>query len=256
MNLKEKTKAELRNSILKGEFGPGEHLTEALLSARFKVSRTPIREALNQLEKEGFVKITPAAGARVVDLSLKETFDIYDILIVLEGAASRLACPLIRTEQIHKLEEYQLLFEEALREKNAELLFDLNTQFHWLITEATKNSYLIEMRTNFRGLVDRIARIFPHVPGQCEETLLWHSKIIDALKARNPALAEFIMREHLGNAKKNLADHLQAREKPVRIPEGVLAAKGKEEHRGSTGEIKTCQRSHQSKRRKERRNAK
>jgi DNA-binding GntR family transcriptional regulator len=222
MNLKEKTITELRNSILKGEFGPGERLTEALLSARFQVSRTPIREALNQLEKEGFVKITPAAGARVVKLSLKDTFDIYDILIVLEGAASRLACPLIDKDQVNKLEEYQLLFEKALREGNEELLFDLNTQFHWLITEATKNSYLIEMRTNFRRLVDRIARIFPHVPGQCEETLLWHRKIIDALKARNPALAEFVMKEHLGDAKKKLAEYLEGREKQTPMPEGLL----------------------------------
>jgi DNA-binding GntR family transcriptional regulator len=222
MNLKEKTIAELRNSILKGEFGPGEHLTEALLSVRFKVSRTPIREALNQLEREGFVKITPAAGARVVKLSLKETLDIYDILIVLEGAASRLACPMIQEEQLNKLEEYQLLFEKALKERNEDLLFDLNTQFHWSITQATKNSYLIDMRTNFRRMVDRIARIFPHVPGQCDETILWHRKIIDALQARNPALAEFVMREHLGNAKKNLAEYLQDREKQIHMAEGLL----------------------------------
>lgn len=225
MNLKEKTIAELRNSILKGEFGPGEHLTEALLSARFKVSRTPIREALNQLEREGFVKITPAAGARVVKLSLKETLDIYDILIVLEGAASRLACPMIQEEQLNKLEEYQLLFEKALKERNEGLLFDLNIQFHWLITQATKNSYLIDMRTNFRRMVDRIARIFPHVPGQCDETILWHRKIIDALQARNPALAEFVMREHLGNAKKNLAEYLQEREKQIHMAEGLLVEK-------------------------------
>jgi DNA-binding GntR family transcriptional regulator len=225
MNLKEKTVAELRNSILKGEFGPGEHLREALLSARFKVSRTPIREALNQLEKEGFVKITPAAGARVVKLSLKDTLDIYDILIILEGAASRLACPLIQEDQLNKLEEYQLLFEKALKERNEDLLFDLNTQFHWSITEATRNSYLIEMRINFRRMVDRIARIFPHVPGQCEETLLWHRKIIDALKARNPALVEFVMREHLGNAKKKLAEYLEEREKQIHLPERLAGGK-------------------------------
>jgi len=226
VNLKRKTITELRNSILKGEFGPGEHLTEALLSARFKVSRTPIREALNQLEKEGFVKMTPAAGARVVNPSLKDTLDIYDILIVLEGAASRLACPLIQEDQLDKLEEYQLFFEKALKEENEDLLFDLNSQFHWLITEATKNAYLIEMRTNFRRLVDRIARIFPHVDGQCEETLLWHRKIIDALKARNPALAEFVMREHLGNAKQKLAEYLRGREKPVRLPKGFRGEGG------------------------------
>jgi DNA-binding GntR family transcriptional regulator len=222
VNLKERTIANLRNALLEGEFRPGEHLTEADLCVRFQVSRTPVREALNQLEKEGFVKITPAAGARVVNLSMKDVLDLYDILIVLEGAASRLACPLIREEQLNKLEEYNLLFEKALMEKNGDLLFDLNTQFHWLITEATKNAYLIEMRTNFRRLVDRIARLFPFIPGQCEDTLVWHRKIIDALKARNPALAEFVMREHLGNARKNLAEFLRERENEDQMPEGLI----------------------------------
>jgi DNA-binding GntR family transcriptional regulator len=122
-----------------------------------------VREALNKLEKGGFVKITPAARARMMKLSI--------------------------------------------------LLFILNACFHWLITEATRNPFLIAIRTNFRWLVDRIARIFPHLPGQCEETLSEHRQIIDALKARNPSLAGFVMREHMENAKKNLYDYLATREK-------------------------------------------
>jgi len=212
MNLKENIVTSLRNAILQGEYPPGEHLTELALCRRFQVSRTPIREALHQLEKEGFLRITPAAGARVVKLSLKEIFDIYDILIILEGAACRLAASQMTESRINKLEEYNLVFEKAMLEENVDLLFDLNASFHWLITEATKNAYLIDMRMNFRRLVDRIARIFPHVPGQCEETLTWHSKIIHALKESNSALGEFVMREHLENAKKNLYGYLHGRE--------------------------------------------
>jgi DNA-binding GntR family transcriptional regulator len=212
MNLKEKIVTSLRNAILQGEYHPGEHLAELALCKRFRVSRTPIREALHQLEKEGFLKITPAAGARVVRLSLKETLDIYDILIILEGASCRLATPQIDVSQINKLEEYNLLFEKAMDEMNVDLLFDLNAAFHWLITEATKNAYLVDMRVKFRRLVDRIGRIFPYVPGQCDETLTWHRKIIQALQARNPALAEFVMREHLENAKKNLFGYLRSGE--------------------------------------------
>jgi DNA-binding GntR family transcriptional regulator len=222
MNLKEKAAAKLRNAVLKGEYLPGDRLTEIALSKRFRVSRTPIREALRQLEKEGFVKISPSGGARVVKLSMKETLDIYDVLIILEGAACRFAAAQIDETQLDRLEEYNLLFERAMDEKNVELLCDLNASFHWLITEAAKNSYLIDMRTNFRRLIDRIARIFPHVPGQCDETLLWHRKIIDALKARNSALAEFVMREHLGNAKKNLAEFLRQKETCDRGPEGLI----------------------------------
>jgi DNA-binding GntR family transcriptional regulator len=212
VNSKERIIRELRTAIVRGEYKPGEHLIEMALCGRFKVSRTPVREALNQLEKEGLVKITPAVGARVVTLSPDEIMEIYDLLIVLEGASSRLACPHITEEQIDKLEEYNTLFENAMPKRNAALLFQLNVQFHWLITEATRNSVLIDLRMNFRRLVDRISRIFPDIPGQCEATLSEHRQIIEALRSRNPALAEFIMREHLEGAKRHLYDYLRERQ--------------------------------------------
>lgn len=208
MSLKEKIIRDLRNAIVRREYMPGEHITEAVLCERFNVSRTPVREALNQLEKEGFIRTTPSAGAKVVKLSLKETLDIYDILIILEGASSRLACSNITDGQIQKLEEYNYLFERAKERKNHELLFELNAHFHWLITEATRNAYLIDMRAKFRLLVDRIARLFPSIPGQCEATLVEHKHVIEALKSKNPALAEFNMREHLEAAKRKLQEYL------------------------------------------------
>lgn len=72
MNLiKKRITLDLRDAIINGEYPPGTHLVESELCARFKVSRTPVREALAELEKEGFVRITPASGARVVDSPLK-----------------------------------------------------------------------------------------------------------------------------------------------------------------------------------------
>ena len=209
MNLiKKRITLDLRDAIINGEYPPGTHLVESELCARFKVSRTPVREALAELEKEGFVRITPASGARVVELSIEDVSHIYDMLIVLEGAASRLACDRMTDEQVGKLEEYTFLFEKSLEEGNAEFLFELNNSFHWLITRETGNAYLMDMRSNFRALVDRISHIFPHIPGQMEATIASHRKIISALKARNPALAEFVMREHLESAKGHLLAYL------------------------------------------------
>jgi len=212
MNLKEKIIRDLRDAIVNREYKPGAHITEADLSERFKVSRTPVREALNQLEKEGFLKLIAGAGAKVVKLSLKETLDIYDILIILEGASCRLACDKITEDQIKKLEEYNYLFERAAYQQNWQLVFELNLHFHWLITETTKNPYLMDMRANFRRLVEPITRIFPTIPGQIHATLAEHKHIIEALKSKNPALAEFTMREHLEGAKKKLQDFLREKQ--------------------------------------------
>jgi DNA-binding GntR family transcriptional regulator len=203
---------ELREAITRGEYVPGTHLVESELCARFKTSRTPVREALAQLEKEGLVRMTPASGARVVELSIEDVSYIYDILIVLEGAASRLACNLISEKQLSKLEEYNFLFEKSVESHNLELLFELNDRFHWLITSETGNTYLMDIRSNFRSLVDRISRIFLHVSAQMEATIADHRQIISALKARNPALAEFVMREHLERAKKHLLSYLHDRQ--------------------------------------------
>jgi DNA-binding GntR family transcriptional regulator len=218
MSIKASILRELRNAIARGEYRPGEHLTESSLSRRFNVSRTPVREALNQLEKEGFIKITPDVGAKVVELSLKDISDIYDMLIALEGLASRLATMQLTNEKIRKLEEYHVMMVKAAGERNLELIFELNIQFHWLITEATNNPYLIEVRTNLRKLVDRFASISHLIPGQYEATLTEHRKIIDAFKGQNPALADFSNREHLEGAKKRLLDYL--REKQERGEEG------------------------------------
>jgi DNA-binding GntR family transcriptional regulator len=209
MNLKKKVIRGIREAILNKEFQPGEPLREFALCERFGVSRTPVREALQQLEREGFVYINPGAGAKVAKLSIKEILKIYDVLIVLEGAACKLACSDITKDEIAKLDEYNFLFEKAMDQANNDLIYEINANFHWLITEATRNSYLVDLRSNFRRLVNPITRFFPLIPGQHSATLEDHGKIIEALKVGNPAMAEFVMKEHLEKAKRNLERYLQ-----------------------------------------------
>ena len=217
---------DLRQALTKGEYPPGTHLVESELCARFKVSRTPVREALAQLEKEGFVRIIPAAGARVVELTAEDVAHIYDVLIVLEGAACLLASKHITDEQIGKLEEYNLIFEKFLGHHNREFLFEVSDRFHFLITSASGNPYLIEMRSNFRALVDRLSRICPYIDGQMEESLVEHREIVSALKARNPVLAEFVMREHLESVKKNLVVFVRNRDRQAKRSEETARSEG------------------------------
>jgi DNA-binding GntR family transcriptional regulator len=210
MTLAQTIVSNLRYAIISGEYKPGQHLKEEDICKRWNVSRTPVREALKQLEAENLIKISPNVGARVVDLSIKDVSDIYDMLIVLEATACRLACLQISTEQVNKLEEYQFMMDKAAGVDNIDLVFELNIQFHWLITESTRNPYLIEIRKNYRSLVDRFARLSPSIPGQLKATLDEHPGIIDAIRKRNPALAEFVMKGHMENAKKFLISYLRA----------------------------------------------
>ena len=146
---------------------------------------------------------------------------------MLEGAASRLACDQITEGELAKLEEYVFLFGQAMQRNDQELIFQLNLRFHWLITEATKNRYLIEMRLNFRRLIDGISRLFPQIPEQCTASMAEHRTIIDGMKARNPSLAEFLMREHLEGAKRHLVEYLDTRQREPEEGYGRVYQKGR-----------------------------
>jgi len=212
MSLKETVIRGLRNAIIRAEYKPGERLKEPDLCKRYQVSRVPVREALNQLQAEGFIKISPNRGASVVDFSIDDVSNIYDVLIGLESTACRLACRNITDGQILKLEEYQFMIDRTFESKDWELFIELNMQFHMFITETTNNPYLVDIRKNFRGLIDRFARFSPFIPEQLKATLEEHPRIIEGLKSKNPAMAEFATREHLTNAKRLMLKYFKRKE--------------------------------------------
>lgn len=209
MALKETVIRGLRNAIIKGEYKQGERLKETDLCKRYQVSRVPVREALNQLKEEGFIEISPGKGARVTKFSAEDVSNIYDVLIGLESIACRSACQNITDEQIRKLEEYQFLIDKAIESDNGKLFIELNKKFHTLITETSHNPYLIDIREKYRGLIARFSRFAPLIPEQLKATLEEHPSIIEGLKDRNPAMAEFAIREHMNNAKLFIIEYLK-----------------------------------------------
>ena len=95
----------IRNDILSGNYAPGEELKEATLGKQLGVSRTPVREALRQLDLEGLVEIAPNRGAKVIGISRKDVEDIYHMRARLEGLAARKAAENIKEEELAELEE-------------------------------------------------------------------------------------------------------------------------------------------------------
>ena len=116
---------EIREDILKGKFKENEELREATLGKKLGVSRTPVREALRQLELEGLVHIIPNKGAYVTGITEKDVHDIYMTRSMLEGLCARWAAEHISEEQIQEMEEVLLLTEYHLDRGNAEQLAEL-----------------------------------------------------------------------------------------------------------------------------------
>ena len=118
---------ELREAILSGEFGPGERLRTASLAKRFGSSRTPVREALVQLEGEGLVDIEPRRGALVRSFASSDLIDLYEIRALLEPAAAARAALRVREDQLDRLRALVALSDarggrEAARDRRSDRL--------------------------------------------------------------------------------------------------------------------------------------
>ena len=135
----------LREDILSGVYKEHEELREITIGEELGVSRTPVREALRQLEPEGLVTIIPNKGAYVTGITPKDVYDIYKIRSMLEGVCARWATEHITEKQIEELEEVLLLSEFHLQKKGeekAEQVTELDGKFHKVLYEASDSRIL------------------------------------------------------------------------------------------------------------------
>ena len=146
----------LREDILSGVYQERDELREITIGEELGVSRTPVREALRQLELEGLVKIIPNKGAYVTGISRKDVADIYKIRSMLEGMCARWATEHITEKQIEELEEVLLLSEFHLRKKSegqTEQVTELDGKFHKILYEASNSRILEHVLSDFHKYV-------------------------------------------------------------------------------------------------------
>ena len=177
----------LEEAILEGELKPGERLRAEALAQRFGTSRTPIREALLQLEAQGLVDVEPNRGAVVRSFDRDDLFDLYQVRALLEPRAAALAARTISATDIARL--------EALCE--AEDLIVANEAFHRIILEAAGSARLIVAMRAATGIPRAFRSIFWHDERQREESMMCHRRLVAAFRTRDAELAEAVMRMHI-----------------------------------------------------------
>ncbi|MEG0371373.1 MAG: GntR family transcriptional regulator, partial [Clostridium sp.] len=134
-SLRGKVYSKVREDILDGIYKAGENLIEMRLAEELNVSRTPVREAIRQLELEGLVESIPNKGVIVKGISSKDMKDIYKIRLLLEGLAARWSVKEISDDNIKELQETYELMEFYTNKEDIENIEKLNTQFHKIIYE-------------------------------------------------------------------------------------------------------------------------
>ncbi len=203
-SLRGKVFIHLENNILNGTYKAGESLIETKLSEELGVSRTPIREAIRQLELEGLVQTIPNKGAVVTGISAKDIDDIYTIRLMIEGLAARWAAENITEEELKEMKD-SLELEEFYTEKNdLEHILRLDTKFHEAIFRASKSRPLMNMLRNFHHYIQRARTYSLGKSGRAEEALTEHKAIYDAISGKDAKKAEELTIEHVKKASLNL----------------------------------------------------
>ena len=197
----------IRENILTGVYKENEELRENTIAKELGVSRTPVREALRQLELEGLVKIVPNKGACVTGITTKDVKDIYIIRSLLEGVCARWATEHITDEQIEELEEIILLSEFHLqREKNesSQQVTELDGKFHEILYQASDSRILKHVLSDFHKYVKMARKASVTNKARAEKSIEEHKSILQAIKERNADQAEALANAHMMNVMKNL----------------------------------------------------
>lgn len=178
----------LREDILNGVYKDHEELREVTIGEELGVSRTPVREALRQLELEGLVTIIPNKGAYVTAITRKDVKDIYKIRSQLEGLCANWATKYITDAQIEQMSE-------------------MDGKFHKILYEASNSRILEHVLTDFHKYVQLARTMSIEAPERAEKSIEEHREILEAIKAKDAAKAEQLANEHILHVMENL--HLE-----------------------------------------------
>ncbi|RYG89437.1 GntR family transcriptional regulator [Loktanella sp. IMCC34160] len=191
--------ARLLTELREGRLNPGDRLRETELADRLGVSRTPVREAIRQLEADGIVTHVPRQGATIRTLDYAEVMELYEMRAVLEGTAARLAARAASDIEIEELIDMNRQMGEMA---NAPEAFILNRQFHAALLDAAKNRFLARSIHTLQKALMILGPTTLTDPDRAEKAVAEHLGILDAIKARDGLRAEAAMRAHIEAAQR------------------------------------------------------
>ena len=196
----------LREDILSGVYEDQEELREITIGEELGVSRTPVREALRQLELEGLVTIIPNKGAYVTSIKAKDVADIYHVRSMLEGLCARWATEHITEEQIGRLEEILVLSEFHVQRGNGDTaqVSELDGKFHQVLYEASDSRILENVLSDFHKYVQMARRLSVKKKERAEKSIAEHRDILEAIRNKDADLAEKLANQHIMNVMENL----------------------------------------------------
>lgn len=196
----------LRRDILRGKLAPGASVKERDIGAEMGVSRTPIREAIRILAKEGLVELRPSRSPIVVRLNVDEVGDQTEVLIALEKLSAELACKNATVSQIDQIADIVAFMAEHFDATDPLEMFEIDMSFHTAIAVASGNRALAETHGSFLRRLWR-ARYLAAIQRRNRERVVGqHTAILNALRSRDKDGARKAIEDHLWH----LADDIRS----------------------------------------------
>jgi DNA-binding GntR family transcriptional regulator len=196
--VKDNLAAYFRQEIVSGRLAPGEKIAEVKYAKLLRLSQTSVREAINILMAEGFVQKGSGRTARVTRLSYEDVTHSYELRAVLEGYCARIVAQ--NKSDLSELEQTLADMRAATACNNINAFYERDLRFHLLMAEMTGNRMLVQALR--RIIVPLFAFVVVHTvrtqKGQWIESIERHSRIIDALKTRDPVFAERLVIQTIG----------------------------------------------------------
>jgi DNA-binding GntR family transcriptional regulator len=187
----------LEGEILSGKLAPGDRLDETKLATRFSVSRTPVREALQQLATAKLVELRPRQGAVVAAVTIQELFQMFEVMAELEALCAELAARRMTPDERLGLEACHLRCALLADQGDVDAYYDENRHFHEAIYAGSHNDFLESMTSTTRNRLSPFRRFQLHHPGRIRTSLQEHAAVVKAILAGEPEQASRKMRGHV-----------------------------------------------------------
>lgn len=199
----------IKDALQHAGLEPGDPLSEPQLSKMLGISRTPVREALQQLAQEGLVQVIPGRAVTVASRSVQDVLDVVHMRSLLEPELARLAAESATETHLKTFSDTMNDMEAALRNDNYNAWSKADVIFHDTMSKACPNPLLGETVVMLRNRVHHLAKTDSRRnPARLEACTVEHRRIVDALLARDGKAAEEAMRDHLNILRESMFNKL------------------------------------------------
>jgi DNA-binding GntR family transcriptional regulator len=188
---------QLEDDIVNGRMRPGEQVQIEPLMERFGVSRTPVREALQQLEISGLVEVLPKRGTFVAKVGIPELVHMFEVMAELEAMCARLAARRAGAPTLAGIRDALDACERETQSDDANTYYYANEQFHSLIYQACGNPFLVQQTLALKNRLKPYRRLQLRMRNRIQQSFSEHREIVQALEAGNAEAAAHAAREHV-----------------------------------------------------------